>query len=145
MTTTNGTRALKACQGAAAVLACSFLNLESTARHLQSLSVDHIILVCAGTGENGASEDTLGAGALCRRLEALGPVVPADDSVWMAASLYDLVAPTLARALASSHNGRRLTSMPDLAADLSVCAATDRYDLVASTDPDGRIRTLVRL
>ena len=145
MTTTNGTRALKACQGAAAVLACSFLNLSATARYLQNLSVDHVILVCAGTGENGASEDTLGAGALCRRLEALGKVVPADDSVWMAASLYDLVAPKLVQALARSQNGRRLTALPDLAADVEGCAATDLYNLVASTDPDGRLRTVVPL
>ena len=63
-TTTNGTRALRACAGAQTVLAASFLNLTATAQRLRQLQPEQILLVCAGTGENRADEDVLAAGAL---------------------------------------------------------------------------------
>src|SRR5271154_1452563 len=67
-TTTNGTRALRACVGAKTILASSFLNLNATANFLQQNNFENILLVCAGTRENEALEDTLAAGALCELL-----------------------------------------------------------------------------
>src|SRR5665213_3819499 len=64
-TTTNGTRALRTCSGAKTVLAASFVNLGATAEFLRREKFADILLVCAGTGENAALEDTLAAGALC--------------------------------------------------------------------------------
>jgi 2-phosphosulfolactate phosphatase len=63
-TTTNGTRALRACAGAQTVLAASFLNLTATAQFIRRLQPAQIVLVCAGTRENVATEDVLAAGAL---------------------------------------------------------------------------------
>ena len=63
-TTTNGTRALRACVGAKTVLAASFLNLTATAEFLRRNNFENILLVCAGTGENPADEDIIAAGAL---------------------------------------------------------------------------------
>jgi 2-phosphosulfolactate phosphatase len=63
-TTTNGTRALRACAGAQTVLAASFLNLTATAREIQRRQTSSLVLVCAGTRENIATEDVLAAGAL---------------------------------------------------------------------------------
>jgi 2-phosphosulfolactate phosphatase len=63
-TTTNGTRALRACTGAQTVLAASFLNLTATAQFIRQLQPAQILLVCAGTRENIATEDVLAAGAL---------------------------------------------------------------------------------
>jgi 2-phosphosulfolactate phosphatase len=63
-TTTNGTRALRACAGAQTVLAASFLNLTATAQFIRQLQPAQIVLVCAGTRENMADEDVLAAGAL---------------------------------------------------------------------------------
>ena len=63
-TTTNGTRALRACTGAQTVLAASFLNLTATAQFIRRLQSAQIVLVCAGTRENIATEDVLAAGAL---------------------------------------------------------------------------------
>jgi 2-phosphosulfolactate phosphatase len=63
-TTTNGTRALRACTGAQKVLAASFLNLTATAQFIRRLQPAQIVLVCAGTRENTALEDVLAAGAL---------------------------------------------------------------------------------
>ena len=67
-TTTNGTRALRACVGAKTILASSFLNLRATAEFLRRNNFENILLVCAGTGENQADEDVLAAGALCELL-----------------------------------------------------------------------------
>ena len=67
-TTTNGTRALRACAGAQTVLAASFLNLTATAKFIRQLQPAQILLVCAGTRENMADEDVLAAGALCEML-----------------------------------------------------------------------------
>jgi len=63
-TTTNGTRALRACAGAQTVLAASFLNLTATAQFIRRIQPAQIVLVCAGTRENIATEDVLAAGAL---------------------------------------------------------------------------------
>jgi len=49
-TTTNGTRALRACAGAQTVLAGSFLNLGATAEFIKRLQLVEVLLVCAGTG-----------------------------------------------------------------------------------------------
>ena len=53
-TTTNGTRALRACAGAKTVLAGSFLNLGATAEFIKKLQPAEVLLVCAGTRENRA-------------------------------------------------------------------------------------------
>jgi 2-phosphosulfolactate phosphatase len=76
-TTTNGTRALRACAGAKTILAASFLNLTVTAKFLRQLQPVELLLVCAGTRENMADEDVLTAGALCEILDAsLAPSPP---------------------------------------------------------------------
>jgi len=67
-TTTNGTRAFRACAGAKLILAASFLNLTATAKFLRQLQPVELLLVCAGTRENKADEDVLAAGALCELL-----------------------------------------------------------------------------
>jgi phosphosulfolactate phosphohydrolase-like enzyme len=63
-TTTNGTRALRACAGAKTVLAASFLNLTATAKFVCGRPPAEVLLVCAGTRENISTEDMLAAGAL---------------------------------------------------------------------------------
>src|SRR6266404_5423303 len=62
MTTTNGTRALRACAKAREVLVASFLNLQATADALQRQNTPHLLLICSGTFEEAAYEDVLGAG-----------------------------------------------------------------------------------
>jgi 2-phosphosulfolactate phosphatase len=75
-TTTNGTRALRACAGGQIVLAASFLNLMATAEFLRRNQFETILLICAGTGENQADEDVLAAGALCELLNAPDSINP---------------------------------------------------------------------
>src|SRR5437868_11481713 len=68
MTTTNGTRALRACAGAKAVLIGSFLNLRATYVWIQEQRPSNLIIVCSGTFNEPALEDILAAGAICERI-----------------------------------------------------------------------------
>jgi len=71
-TTTNGTRALRACVGAKTVLAASFLDLTATAQFVAKLQPGQVLFVCAGTRENAALEDVLAAGAMAEMLATSG-------------------------------------------------------------------------
>lgn len=124
MTTTNGTRALQACDGAASVLAASFLNLKATARAIEDSPTQRIIVVCAGTGDAASYEDTLGAGALLALLpEAQFNI--STDACLMARQLYQSVSDNLEAAFGRSVNGMRLAADIELRADLAFCAQRD--------------------
>jgi 2-phosphosulfolactate phosphatase len=138
-TTTNGTRALRACAAARAVLVCSFLNLRATARHLETLQPEDLILVCSGTQEECALEDVLAAGALCDLLGQLC-APPAADSVHIARTLFLGARNDLPGALRHSRNARRLLALPELRDDVAFCLQTDLFDLVAAADATGAIR-----
>ena len=163
-TTTNGTRALNACQGAHTVLAGSFLNLAATARFILKNPAQRIVLVCAGTGSQAALEDVLGAGALCERLLASGEAFALADSAVIAWRAYREIEsakpamltqsvrtargdarPTnaeesmLAEVMGGTDNGRRLMAIPELRADVAYCAQTDVFDLVAWQSDGGLV------
>jgi 2-phosphosulfolactate phosphatase len=140
MTTTNGTRALQACRGAREVLIGSFVGLAALAAHLQRVSPEELLLVCAGTGEEAAFEDTLAAGALAELLAPAGTEARLADAAWMARQLYRQHAGDLLAAMQFSRNGRRLLSNPDLRADVPLCLERDRLPLVAVMDTEGRVR-----
>ena len=161
-TTTNGTRALRACANAQTVLAASFLNLTATAQFIRRQNFAHVLLVCAGTGENTALEDVLAAGALCELLgrggETPGEPVFADghagsrgrsphqkeifnlsDSAQIARRVWLEAKPDLAGAIGGSENARRLLAIPELRADVAFCLQHDICPLVATMDADGKI------
>ena len=140
-TTTNGTRALRACMGAKTVLAASFLNLSATAHFLRKGNYPEVILVCAGTGEGVALEDVLAAGALVELLSAQGETRPTlTDSAQVALTTFAQMKTTLLAAISSSQNGRRLLSIPELHDDVAFCAQRDIYELVAMMNGDGALR-----
>ncbi len=140
MTTTNGTRALRACARAQRVLAASFLNLAATADAVRACRPQKLLLVCSGTLEQAAYEDALGAGALCDLVWAdyAGGIIM--DSALMALRLYRLESANLEAALASSRNGRRLSAQPALQPDVPFCAQRDRFPLIASLNLEGTLR-----
>lgn len=141
MTTTNGTRALRACAPAAAVLLGSFLNLRATAEFIRQEHPPHLLLVCSGTLDQAAYEDALGAGALCDMLwpDYEGGAVA--DSSHIARRLYRLEQKDLLAAVAQSRNGRRLMAHSELRADVPFCVQRDRFTLVAVLGQDGWVRT----
>jgi len=139
MTTTNGTRALRACAGAAQVWVGSFLNLDAVVKAILSRKPANLIVVCSGTFEESAYEDVLGAGALCdlvwHEFES-GRIV---DSALAARKIYQLEAGNLRAAIGKGRNGVRLLSRSDLEADVAFCAKRDSVELCAELK-DGTVK-----
>ncbi len=130
MTTTNGTRALQACVGAKRILIGSFLNLGVLAQNLTDANPSHLILVCAGTFEETAYEDTLAAGALNDLLfqESENRL---SDSAHIARQIFQRAECDLLGAMKFSGNGRRLLSNPDLRDDVAFCVQRNTLSFVA--------------
>lgn len=143
MTTTNGTRALRACAAAKMVLASSFLNLGATAEFIERERPSQLLLVCSGTFEEAAYEDVLGAGALCELLWASFRDGKVADSARMARDLFLLADADLAEALARSRNGGRLLGRPELKDDVAFCLRRDGAPLVAELNRQGLVRKRV--
>jgi 2-phosphosulfolactate phosphatase len=117
-TTTNGTRALRACTGAKCVLASSFLNLAATAKFLQAGKFSDVLLVCAGMNVHPALM----------------------DSSSIARQTFHQMKAELGAAIGGSQNGRRLAANPELRGDVAFCAQRNIFDLVAVMGADGSLR-----
>jgi 2-phosphosulfolactate phosphatase len=164
-TTTNGTRALRACAGAQTVLAASFLNLTATAQFILRLRPAQIVLVCAGTRENMADEDVLAAGALGEMLIRWGETTGKpneeqtqsgsrgrsphqnaaygfSDSAETAINAWRKAKSNLLEVVSAAENARRLLAIPELRDDVAFCLRQDKYPLVAQMEADGAIRML---
>jgi 2-phosphosulfolactate phosphatase len=154
-TTTNGTRALRACAHARIVLAASFLNLTATAEFLRQNNFENVLLLCAGTGENQADEDVVATGALCELMigslrcgdisgRPQGPgqrTVPTlSDSAQIARRSWLAAKPDLPATVCNSENARRLLAIPELHEDVAFCLQRDVYPLIAQMEADGSIR-----
>lgn len=144
MTTTNGTRALRACAKAREVLVASFLNLQSTANALQRQNASDLLLICSGTFEEAAYEDLLGAGALCDLLWPLYSDSAVADSAVMARDLFRFERNDLVAAISRSRNGRRLLMRPELHDDVAFCAQLDSRNIVAALNNDGTVSLIDR-
>jgi 2-phosphosulfolactate phosphatase len=141
-TTTNGTRALRACAHAKMVLVGAFLNLSATANFLRGQKIETVVLICAGTGENLALEDVLAAGAFCEAL-AQGKKLVLSDSARVALAAFQQLEGDLAGMICESENARRLLAMPELCGDVEFCPRRDVFDLVAGMKR-GKITVLGR-
>lgn len=142
-TTTNGTRALRACVGAAHVLPACLRNVGSVADWMVAQPTGQWIVVCSGTYEDAAYEDVVGAGALVDRLTRRMPEVELLDSAVVARSIYREASSDLVAALSThARNGRRLAAHPELAPDVAICATEDDLPMVARMDAGGVIRVM---
>lgn len=140
VTTTNGTRALRACAGAKTVLIGSFLNLRATYMWLMDQHPSHLILVCSGTFEEPALEDTLAAGAVCERIWPRYAGGHISDSAEIARRIYPLMQYDLLGAMKHSRNGRRLLANPELRSDVWYSMQREIISFVAELLADGSIR-----
>lgn len=141
-TTTNGTRALRACAHAEMVLLGALVNLHSLADALKTLRPKQLLLVCAGTFEAAAFEDLFAAGALIDLLQPLAKASELSDSaqlVWCASQQVNDDRDALVK---RSLNARRLLANPDLAPDVPLCLARDSVQLNASLLKDGSVRAM---
>jgi 2-phosphosulfolactate phosphatase len=131
MTTTNGTRALQACRGARRILAGGFLNLRALASFIQEEKTARLLVICAGTFEEAAYEDTLAAGALCELVWKQFERGHIADSAQIARQVYLDADGDIEKAMQYSRNARRLLANPALREDVAFCLRCDCLDLLA--------------
>lgn len=132
LSTTNGSRALRACAQAREVIIGSFLNLRATSEYLQQIAPARLLLVCSGTANQASYEDVLGAGAMASLLWANYSDGDVADSAKIALQIYEQNRHDLPGAAEHCRNGRRLLSMPDLRDDVPWCLQCDRFEMIAS-------------
>ena len=131
MSTTNGTRAFLAAEGAERVLAASLLNLSAVAEAVSG--AERVVFVCAGKEGRFSLDDALCAGLILQSLAGEGDDRPSsswrlDDasrSALALAKVYDVAADLLRETAA----GTALVEV-GLEVDLERCAEVDRYRLV---------------
>jgi 2-phosphosulfolactate phosphatase len=144
ITTTNGTRALRACGHAAEVHIGSFRNLSSLVAKVSASPFSNILLICAGTAEEASLEDTLAAGAVCDEFCSSAQSATRNpklrDSAEIALATYLHHKPNLMAAVSAARNGRKLLSIPELAPDVEVCFQIDSLRNSARLHKDGAIR-----
>ncbi len=134
-TTTNGTIALRACDGAARVLVGAVLNLDALAEELRRTNPAAMVLVCAGTFADFALEDALGAGLLIERLGE-GELTDAARAVRAVARAF----PEPLAGLRAARNGRVLVAK-GREEEVAWCAQVSRLDVVGAM-AGGAIRAL---
>ncbi|MSU33956.1 MAG: 2-phosphosulfolactate phosphatase [Pedosphaera sp.] len=137
-TTTNGTRALHACAGAAAVRIASMGNLAAESDGLLRDNPASVLFICSGTGEQTALEDVLAAGALIDRIRARQRI-ELGDAARIALAVYRQACSNVTAAITDGQNGRRLLSITDLAPDVDVCSRRDIFPFQAGMNVAGEI------
>lgn len=142
MTTTNGTRALKACAAAREVLTGSFLNLKAVAERILANPDGDLLLVCSGTHEEASFEDTLAAGALADLIWSHFALEHVADSAQIARGIYKREEKDLGAAMSQARNGRRLLGIRELREDVAYCLRRDVLELNAQLRPDGSLRAI---
>jgi 2-phosphosulfolactate phosphatase len=125
ITTTNGTAALEQVRNAKTVLVGALMNVAALADFIRSNSPQHLLLVCAGTGDRFSLEDAVGAGALLASLKRND----FSDAAWMVHALFSQVGDNLEASLRHSHNGRALLALGK-ANDVRDCGQLSIYDTV---------------
>lgn len=131
MSTTNGTRAFLAAEGAERVLAASLLNLSAVGKAVAE--AENLVLICAGKEGRFSLDDALCAGLVLRSLFPEGDgeggagrkMDDASCAVLALADTYAVDADLLRRTAA----GAALVEV-GLDADLEDCAELDRHALV---------------
>jgi 2-phosphosulfolactate phosphatase len=123
-TTTNGTIALRACDGAREVLVAAILNLQAIAEHLRASAPARVLLVCAGTFDSFALEDAWAAGRLVDLLEG-GESTDAAMAVLAVSRLY----PHPLAALRAARNGRALAAK-ERDAEVAWCARESVFSAI---------------
>ena len=139
LTTTNGTRALRACQPAKETLVGSFLNLSAVGSHLRLSGSTDLLLVCSGTYEEASYEDLLGAGAVADLVWDLYESGHIADSAQIARNAFLGAKPDLLGAMQYARNGRRLLNIPELRDDVGFALRRDATAVRARLNDNGAI------
>lgn len=128
LTTSNGTRALTAARGAAAVGVAAFVNAGAAAAWAGGRGGD-VVLVCSGSLGTPSLEDQACAGVLAARLVAEAPAATLTPAAEEAQALGLRYAKDLERLAADAPHARGLARKGH-AADIAVCLALDTSTVV---------------
>jgi 2-phosphosulfolactate phosphatase len=133
-TTTNGTRAMRACASSEMLVVASFLNGGAVVRLLQRQARDTLI-VCAGTKGEPSIEDTVCGGMLLDGLQAEATAEAAE-----ARSLWNLHKDDLPKMMKEvSRHGRSLVKL-GFEKDIDFAARVDAYDILPILQGDSIVR-----
>ena len=131
MSTTNGARAIVAAQAAPGVLlTAALVNATATADRLVAAELD-ITLLCAGTNNQPAMEDLIGAGAVIDALLRKTSLLLENDVARIAHRLFQSASHDLRSALAESTGGQNVIAV-GLGADIDFAARLDAFPIVCA-------------
>ena len=127
LSTTNGTRAFLAAEGADRVLAASFLNLSAVVESLEG--IQDLAVVCAGKENRFSMDDALCAGLILKALGArVGEDLAGNDGVRIVLDMAEKYVPDESF-LRSTRAGQALVEI-GMDLDLAFCASLDRHGIV---------------
>jgi 2-phosphosulfolactate phosphatase len=131
LSTTNGTRAILAAQGARDIVVASYANWTAVTAMLRAAlrGGTDIALVCAGTDGHFALEDAACAGRYVRSVTRRLSGVALNDAAHACSLLAHNYGDQVGRVLIDSVHGRALADA-GFREDLSVCAAIDSHPVV---------------
>jgi 2-phosphosulfolactate phosphatase len=109
LTTTNGTQAVEACEGAREIVLAALVNLKTVIQRLAA--GDDWLIVCSGERGRFALEDALCAGAIVAGLRESRPDLAVNDAGKSAEFLYRSAGGDLPRIVAGTETGLRLQGL----------------------------------
>jgi 2-phosphosulfolactate phosphatase len=130
-TTTNGTQALLACQGAREVVVASFANFTAAGALLRTAARGgaDVTLLCAGRDGHFSLEDAVCAGRFAKHITQRTSKVRLTDAALACTLLAKRFEHGLSRVFEQSEHGRALADA-GFSADLDVCATLDIFPVV---------------
>ena len=131
MTTTNGTGALTAVQGARDVIVASYVNFSATLAMMRAAlrGGTDVAIICAGREKQFSLEDAGCAGRYARHIVRRDADIVLNDAALASTMIDRRYGEDLPRMFAAAAHGRALTDA-GFAEDLVVCAALDSYPVV---------------
>ena len=130
ITTTNGTRALMALQGARDIVIASYANLSVVSVMLRAAArANDISIVCAGTEGHFSLEDAACAGRYVRSITQPGSSLTLNDAARACALIDGKYGDNIAEIFRDSWHGQALAEA-GFGDDLVACAAVDSHPVV---------------
>lgn len=138
LTTTNGTRTIKACVEGENLYIASFLNVSAVVKKLIEDDQD-VVVVCSGTDEQYSMDDALCAGMIISLIYNEEKITTTDLG-WTIKELYESYKHDFHRLLKNCSHYKRLKEN-GFEEDLRYCLQTDVYSIVPSYK-DGYIQVI---
>ena len=130
ITTTNGTRALLALQGARDIVVASYVNHAAVSAMLRAAARSNdISIVCAGTEGHFSLEDAACAGRYVRSISQRGSSMTVNDAAQACALIDGKYGDNIAEIFKDSRHGQALAEA-GFGGDLVACAEVDSHPVV---------------